>query len=544
MPEYLKYFPAPFLDDLVQGRCLPFVGAGLSRNGVLPPNEEMPTWDALGRNIAAALPDYEYTNALEGLSAYAQEFSRVKLVEAVSSELHTATVQPGPAHEAFCQMQFNRAVTTNWDFLLEDSYARLGRYCMPLISEDQLSVSQPGAAVRLLKFHGDLHHPGRMVITEDDYDGFLAKYPLLATHLSSLLIDNTAFFLGYSLEDPDFRQVWHVVKDRLGSLRRPAYVLQVGAEAYERARFERRGVKVISLPRSRARSYGETLAVAFQELRDYWADQTISLSTSTEPEPQAELSLPTEAQSRLAFFAVPTRHAALYKQHVYPIAERWGFTPVMAVDVVTPGDNLTAKVYALMEKSAIIVIDLASPNTVYEAGLLAGRNIEMTPRRVFIAESLARLPLDTANARVLLRPAATTEEDEWSGFLQALHDVFRAVYHEISPRLDEEPNRLLRQREYRAAVLAAMSLLEHQVRRLIDQAGVDTTRRPVGMARMLQISVVQDALDPELVRRIAEHNALRNEVAHGNRRVSNKTASAVLADVGLAIDRVRRMLGD
>jgi SIR2-like domain len=105
-------------------------------------------------------------------------------VEALSAALHTTTIQPGRAHDEFCQMPFDRLVTTNWDFLLEESYARLNRYCMPLLSEDQLALAHAQTSVKLLKLHGDLHHPGRMVITEDDYDAFLGNYPLLATHLS------------------------------------------------------------------------------------------------------------------------------------------------------------------------------------------------------------------------------------------------------------------------------------------------------------------------------------------------------------------------
>jgi hypothetical protein len=36
--KHLNRFPTPLLDDLVAGRWLPVVGAGFSRNAVLPPN--------------------------------------------------------------------------------------------------------------------------------------------------------------------------------------------------------------------------------------------------------------------------------------------------------------------------------------------------------------------------------------------------------------------------------------------------------------------------------------------------------------------------
>jgi hypothetical protein len=38
------------------------------------------------------------------------------------------------------------------------------------------------AGTRLIKLHGDLWHPGRLLVTEADYDSFLANYQLLATY--------------------------------------------------------------------------------------------------------------------------------------------------------------------------------------------------------------------------------------------------------------------------------------------------------------------------------------------------------------------------
>ncbi len=187
MADYLSHFPVPFLEDMVQGRCLPFVGAGFSLNAKIPAGKKMLDWDGLGKKVAGTLPEYQYTTPLEALSAYAHEFSRVKLVEFLASSLLVTVIQPAKPHEQFCRLPFERVVTTNFDFLLEQAYAKLNKYCIPLISEDQLAVGDPQAGVRLLKLHGDLHHPNRLVVTEEDYDSFLGNLPLLATHLSSLL---------------------------------------------------------------------------------------------------------------------------------------------------------------------------------------------------------------------------------------------------------------------------------------------------------------------------------------------------------------------
>jgi hypothetical protein len=521
---------------MVQGRCLPFVGAGFSLNARIPRGKKMLDWDGLGKKVAGALPEYQYTTALEALSAYSHEFSRVKLVELLSSALLITTIQPAKPHEEFCRLPFERVVTTNFDFLLEQAYARISKYCLPLISEDQLAVGNSQAGVRLLKLHGDLHHPNRLVVTEEDYDAFLTSLPLLATHLSSLLIDHTPFFIGYSLDDPDFRQIWQVVKERLGALRRPAYVLQVGAAPYAVARYERRGVKVINLPKTPSRSYGEILEIVFQELLEFWTSKVISLSTATEPEPQAELSLPATAQSRLAFFSVPTRYAAVYKSRIYPIAERYGFSPIMAADVVVPGDNLMAKVYALIEKSAIVVADLSSPNTMLEVGMVLSKKGIEKPL-ILIAEDQASIPFDVASHFVIRRPRSIDEESPT--FLKTLESAFANAFSRISPTLEDEPNRLIEKKEYRAAVIAVFSLLEHELRQFFEMTGSESFSARSSLMMLLEYAKSREVLTSKDFQVMRQHISVRNRIAHTRSEVTSTQAKAIVRDVSAFIAMVR-----
>ena len=536
MSDYLSHFPEPFLDDIVQGRCLPFVGAGFSLNAKIPKGKKMLDWDGLGKKVAATLPDYQYTTAVEALSAYSHEFSRVKLVEYLSSALLITSIQPAKPHEEFCRLPFERVVTTNFDFLLEQAYVKISKYCIPIVSEDQLAIGDSQAGVRLLKLHGDLHHPNRLVVTEEDYDAFLTSLPLLATHLSSLLIDHTAFFIGYSLDDPDFRQIWQVVKERLGTLRRPAYVLQIGAAPFTVARYERRGVKVINLPKIANRSYGETLEIVFRELLEYWSSRIISQSTATEPELQAELSLPSSAQSRLAFFSVPTRYAAIYKSRIYPIAERYGFSPIMAVDVVTQGDNIMAKVYALIEKSALVVADLSSSNTIFEVGMALSKEGATKPL-ILIAEDQTSISFDVASHFVIRRPQSLDEASP--AFIKSLESAFEGAFARISPSLEDEPSRLVAKKEYRAAVIAAFSLLEHDLRQFFESSGLDGFSARSSLTMLLEYAQSKEALTPKMFHQIKGHAMIRNKIAHSRGEVTSAQAKLIVRDVSAAMSKIR-----
>jgi hypothetical protein len=241
--------PAPLVDDIVRRRCLPIIGAGLSRNALLPPGCEMPLWPDLGRMLAKSLTDFPPgdDNALEAISAYAYEFGRVRLVDELRRLLFHDTARPSAVHEAFCSLPFDVVCTTNFDCLLEKGYAEVARTYRVIVEEAQLSAGTDPRTVTLLKLHGDLDHPHRLVVVEDDYDRFVRNNPLMVTYLTNLLITRSALFIGYSLDDPDMRQILGLVQSRLGHLARQAYVLTFGVSSHTRTRFERRNVRCIQV---------------------------------------------------------------------------------------------------------------------------------------------------------------------------------------------------------------------------------------------------------------------------------------------------------
>lgn len=388
--KYLKHFPKPLLSDLVEGRWLPVVGAGLSKNAELPPGKELPLWNALGETIAEEIPDYSYVNALDAISAYEHEFGRPKLIEALTQALLIGDARPGNVHRAFCAIPFDVVCTTNFDFLLEKQYEITPRPCTPIIDEEQLSVRVNSSSASLLKIHGDLNHPKRLVATEEDYDGFLSRYPLIATHLSNYLITRTAVLVGYSLDDPDFRQLWQVISDRLGKSRRMAYTIVVRAKEAEIARFNRRGVKVVNLPGSKSK-YGEILAAAFDELRDYWRTHVVATSHVTEEGPLRELSLPSDSATRLCFFAVPLSALPFYRDRVFPLVRELGLVPVTADDVISPGENYFAKIDALISRVSLVIVDVSSEFTMAEVRMAMAR--DNPERLIIIAEEGAQLPV-------------------------------------------------------------------------------------------------------------------------------------------------------
>lgn len=535
-PKYLKHFPKPVLDDLVLGKWLPVIGAGMSINAIVPAGKRMPLWSEMAKELTDELSDFASTNILDGISAYEHEFGRTRLIERLSDILLIKDAQPGNAHKEFCTIPFDIVCTTNFDFLLERQYDLTPRYVYPVVDEEQLSINAGNAGTLLLKLHGDLRHPGRLIVTEADYDGFLANYPLLATYVSNQLITKTAVFIGYSLDDPDFRQLWHIVSERLGRTRRMAYTIAVNARTADIARFERRGVKVISLPGTRDR-YGEVLGNTFKELRECMRDNVIGVSKVTEEQPLRELLLPRDATTRLCFFALPLELLPFYRDRVFPVVQEAGFVPVTADDVVAPGDNVSAKIDALIDRASVMVVELTSSWTMAEYRMavarIKGAEADLAQRKplrlIIVVTEFEQAPPSAQGFPVLTRPNTIT--DELEGFIADLGGLLRQIAAETGVERHAEPQRLFNAKEYRAAVISAMTLLEAKLRERLNKIPWPQTRRPLSMRSLIDQAVEQEVIPQEVRMRLDSWMRLRNEVVHSSMAVSRSQAADIVNGV-------------
>jgi hypothetical protein len=434
------------------------------------------------------------------------------------------------------------------EYKLERACEITNRHYRPVIDEDQLSITTIEHGTTLLKIHGDLNHPSRLIATEEDYDTFLEKYPLLSTYIANLLISRTPLFIGYSLEDPDFRQIWQVIGSRLGKLRRTAYTVSVGAHGVDIARFERRGVKVISLSGSTT-SYGKILETLFQELRDYWLDKLIEVSTVVDEEPLIELALPRDAQTRLCYFAIPAKLHAFYQNYIFPIVERFGFTPVTAMDVLSPGDNILAKVSTLIDRATLIVADVSTSLGLSEVGMAVSRE-----RKVLIIIEEGRVfPSEISGFPYIERSRIFEPPD--SKFIDTFEEYFENISKDLEERLYEEPRRLLEKKEYRAAVISAITLLEAQTRELLMSRILENQKfrveGPVGVSlgkerwrtptlvEVLEVAVKYEFILPQEFTQLKEWISIRNRLVHTNEKISPQKARKIVNGVMQILQDIR-----
>jgi uncharacterized protein YutE (UPF0331/DUF86 family) len=537
MSNYLKELPKPFLDDIVTNNCIPFIGAGFSKNAMIPSGCQMPLWSDLGNRLSDLIPNHENISPLETISAFEYEFSRAKLIEVLTKELLIDEASPGKAHLSFCKLPFTVVCTTNIDFLLERGYEKVRRYCCPIIQEDGLSVSNYDNRVNLLKFHGDLHNPSNLIVTEDDYDTYIEKHPLYATYIANLLISKTALFIGYSLDDPDLRHLWRLISERLGRNRRPAYTILVNAKPHLVNRYERRGVKVINLP-GKEYEYANILELLFNELNEHWIQKTIEYSIYKEENAHNELSLPPDSENRVCLFICPPDLYSFYNDHLIPIALKHGLVPITTYDILSPGDNIHAKVIALVSRSKIIVVDISKRFSMREVGSIITTFTREDKKVVVILEDNTKIPVDLLNYPYIMRTEAP-DLDSIDEIKNKFENEIRSISDSLLHTLENEPKRLFEKKEYRAAVISAISLLETELHGLYANKNMTNEYRDKSQRN------IYDYLNMLGYSNVKRHDSLkewiniRNKLVHTKEKINARKAKEIVCGIYEILDEVK-----
>lgn len=173
-----------------------FVGAGVSKNSGLPTwgqivqefagKIDYPTNGRLATEEYIRIPQYYYClDESEGHSSY------YSLLKSMLPE----NIRPNLLDELIVSLHPKHIVTTNFDTLL-DQVAK----GYEVIREDK-DLMTGISSHYLLKLHGDIRQPEKLVFKEDDYLHYSHTHRLMETFLKSLLIDHVFLFVGYSLND-------------------------------------------------------------------------------------------------------------------------------------------------------------------------------------------------------------------------------------------------------------------------------------------------------------------------------------------------------
>lgn len=537
---YIRCIPKPLLKDFVCNRVVPFVGAGFSKNADIPDGIAMSDWNELGKIVASELPDYQFEgNAIDAFSYYETLYSRSKLVELLMRELHISEIKPGETIDAFCNLFSGTICTTNWDFLLEESMTLMHKPFSTVVTEDRLSVD-PQLDCKILKLHGDFNHPNKMVITENDYDMFLDRNPLLSTYVSNLFISNTMLLIGYSLDDNDFRSIWKVINSRLGAMAQPAYVLLVNPSQEQVYRFQRRNIRVINLPGA-AKNYKKILHDLFVEINEYITTERNITAKSTNEKINEQMTIPAE-DNRLCFVSCPTNRIAQLSDILYPILRSTGVTPVRPDNMLKIEGNIIDVTKTLIQKSRFAIVDITgnNSNSFFDLAYLQSENKYQDT--LVIADTNSPTPSFAADHKIVLYSLDPTDDYMLESFTENVRSwILNRTVSGDDYQIDnnslssfENAQGLFKKKEYSACIVSAFSELEYLMRnrRELETKNSIPFRFSTELIRLMDSPLTKEYIN------------LRNRIVHQGHRATKKDAQNVLDFVRKANNYDQSQLSD
>lgn len=504
--DYIGRLPLLLREQLVDGRWLPIIGAGLSANSKTTAGHRPPLWNELGRRVEAYLPaGYSNGSPVDAISAFEQQHGRAALADLMRQLLFTDALKPSKTHLAFARIPFDAVVTTNVDFLLESAWMESVWPYETIIGEQLLASHRRPDATQLVKFHGDLRHPDNLVLTEGDYDRFLANSPMLATYVANLLITRVPVLIGYSADDPDFRALLSFVQDRLGDNRTTPWALLARGTASDVARFERRGVQALILSRNPKADHGQVLGRLFDQLALELVRSAAQQAQGTDDTLLAQLRLGVDAAKSLVLFVGSNQRLAAFRSTAFPLLRRHGLIPVTVDDIpVAPRLRLATRNH-LLERSACVVLDGASHDESGIASLLQSNSVPLVlvdpsgvQRRTHPDARTVEVvdPWDPASVVDLVEDIADMAFDEGQTRVEV---AFLAV--EAVPEDDDSDHHAM-------TFLRAFVEVEGLLRRHEDQDVRLPLRRVIEDSRFLTIESRETIREAAIVRNNLVHNGI------------------------------------
>lgn len=542
--------PRPLLDDIEAGKCLPFVGSGFSLNARLPSGKVMPAWPELTAHLASIgqLPLESGGPAVA--SGFEREFGRVQLIEAIRKALHTGAAEPGDAHKTFAELPFDTIYTTNFDLLLEDSFTAIKRPFRSLVGELQMPFHGGPLTTSIVKMHGDLRHEEHVIVTREDYEKFLDTYPVIATHLSALLITRTALFVGYSLSDPDFNHIRQVVRSRLGKFERMAYVLEFKGPDEPATDRLAENLHLITLRSEPGQSEDSLLAGFFREIQMSIDVREAERFRASRPDVFEKVPLATldatsrsndasellTSSSNLCFVMMPFRHQTdeLYQSIIKPVIEQHGLVSLRADEISAPG-SITEQIRVAIQQSRLCIADISgrNSNVVYEVGIAH----TLGKPTILLTQDVRDVPFNLRAIRLIRYRNNALET--------ARGDLERSLKHILGEDRLDEAERLINAGMHRAAVAVLGILLEHSFRRLLERYAnalqPERPQRVLSLSMSLRTLSEAGLISADDVGLLSEAIRARNKAVHELDEPSGDDARLVLRVVR---GFVQRYLGD
>lgn len=265
MPSIPTNLINEILEQINKGLCVPFLGSGASAKtdtrGGFPLGSELA--DRMLKQLAQSGVNgtgiRNTWNLSEVATHYEHFLSRYKLINFLRDNLPDHEIDPLPVHECLAKLPFDLIITTNYDTLIEKALSLERKQNKPIVQPRGgfKDPSKPAAlfgyrGITVYKMHGSIaEDEDNFIITEDDYLDMLSymhkKDEGIPTLITGRFGVSTLLFLGYSLDDVDFKVLHKVIEKFPSSNRPPSYAIQKSSSTFAQDYWKKKDVQIYNL---------------------------------------------------------------------------------------------------------------------------------------------------------------------------------------------------------------------------------------------------------------------------------------------------------
>lgn len=207
-------WPKDLISDIARRRCIIFLGAGISRNSENNKGRRPKTWESFLKEIANTICHNQHIKKLINENDYLtacdvikRRIGRDAFTRSLRDEFLTPGYKPAPIHEHVFNLDSRIVATPNFDKIYE-TYANAKANASIVVKhhyDTDVTDAIRDEGRLILKIHGSIDSPDRMIFTRSDYAKARNDYRPFYQILDALAMTNTFLFLGCGVNDPDLK---------------------------------------------------------------------------------------------------------------------------------------------------------------------------------------------------------------------------------------------------------------------------------------------------------------------------------------------------
>lgn len=207
-------WPKELISDIARRRSVIFLGAGISRNSENEKGIHPKTWaefldfavDSIQprKHVRSLLRKEDYLTACEVIR---ERLGREDFKDLLIKQFLSPKFRHAPIHVAIFKLDSRIVATPNYDKIYETYANGEAKSSIRIKHHFDNDIAE---AIRrtdriILKIHGTIDTPDKMVFTRKDYAEARVKYRSFYSALEALALTHTFLFLGCGVNDPDVR---------------------------------------------------------------------------------------------------------------------------------------------------------------------------------------------------------------------------------------------------------------------------------------------------------------------------------------------------